>query len=41
MNNAQNQNEKVLENILANSILDSVKTTLRGLPNFQNDPSLL
>ena len=34
--NVQNQNGKVLKEILAGSHSDSVKTTLRGLHNFQN-----
>ena len=37
MNNVQNQNEKVLEEVLTGSNSDVVKTTLRGLHNFQND----
>ena len=31
-----NQNGKVLKEMLADSISDAEKTTLRGLPNFQN-----
>ena len=34
--NVQNQNGKVLKEILAGSHSDYVKTTLRGLHNFQN-----
>ena len=37
MNNVRNQNGKVLEEMLACSNPDDVKTTLRGLRNFQND----
>ena len=36
MSNVQNQNCKVLEEILAGSNSDTVKTTLKGLHNFQN-----
>ena len=36
MNNVRNQNGKVLEEMLACSNPDDVKTTLRGLRNFQN-----
>ena len=36
MNNVKNQNWKVLEEIQAVSKSDAVKTTLRGLHNFQN-----
>ena len=37
MNNVQNQNEKVLEEMLAVSNSDAVKATLRGLHNFPNN----
>ena len=37
MNNVQNQNGKVLEEILAGPTPDAVKTTLGGLHNFQHD----
>ena len=40
MNKVQNQNEKVLEKMLAGSNVDAVKTTLRSLRNFQNSPIL-
>ena len=36
MNNVQNQNGKVLEELLPGSNSDAVKTTLRGLHDFQN-----
>ena len=36
MNNVKNQNWKVLEEIQAVSKSDAVKTTSRGLHNFQN-----
>ena len=36
MNNVQNQNGKVLEEMLAGSNSDATKTTLRGLRSFQN-----
>ena len=36
MNNVQNQNGKVLEEMLVDSTWDALKTTLRGLRNFQN-----
>ena len=35
MNNVLNQYEKVLEETLAGSNSDAVKTTLRGLRNFK------
>ena len=40
MNKVQNQNEKVLEKMLAGSNVDAVKTTLRSLCNFRNSPIL-
>ena len=40
MNKVQNQNEKVLEKMLAGSNVDAVKTTLRNLRNFRNSPIL-
>ena len=36
MSNVQNQNCKVLEEILGGSNSDTVKTTLSGLHNFQD-----
>ena len=36
MNNDQNQNWKVLEEMLVGSNSDAIKTTLRGLRSFQN-----
>ena len=36
MSNAQNQNGKALEEILTDSSSGAIKTTLRGLRNFQN-----
>ena len=41
MNNVQNQNEKVLEEMLTGSNSDAVKTTLRGLHNFEQMTLLL
>ena len=42
MNNVQNQNVKVLEEMLAGSNSDIVKATMRGLHNSQNGlPSLV
>ena len=42
MNNVQNQNVKVLEEMLAGSNSDVVKATMRGLHNSQNGlPSLV
>ena len=38
MNNVQNQNMKVLEEMLAGFNSDTVKATLGGLLNFQNSP---
>ena len=38
MNNVQNQNMKVLEEILAGFNSETVKATLGGLRNFQNGP---
>ena len=38
MNKVQNKNEKVLEEILAGSYSNAVKTKVRGPHNFQNDP---
>ena len=38
INNVQNQNVKVLEEMLAGSYSDTVKATLGGLRNFQNGP---
>ena len=40
MDNGPIQNGNVLEEMLADSSLDIVKITLRGLRNFQNDPIL-
>ena len=36
MSNVQNQNRKVLEEMLSGPNSDAVITTLRGLRNFQN-----
>ena len=36
MNKVQNQNGKVLQEMLTGSNSNVVKTTLRGLRNFQN-----
>ena len=41
MNNVQNQNVKVLEEMLAGSNSDIVKATMRGLHNSQNGLSSL
>ena len=38
-NNVQNQNSKVLEEMVAGFNSDAVKTTLRVLRNFQNSPT--
>ena len=38
MNKVQHKNEKVLEEILAGSYSNAVKTKVRGPHNFQNDP---
>ena len=38
MNNNQNQNGKVLQEMLASSNFDTVETTLRGQRDFQNSP---
>ena len=40
MNKVQNQNEKVLEKMLAGSNVDAVKTTLRSLRYFKMTPPL-
>ena len=39
MNNVQNQNGKLLEEMLAGSNFDGVKTTLKSLRDFQNGHS--
>ena len=39
MNNVQNQNGKLLEEMLAGSNSDGVKTTLKSLRDFQNGHS--